>query len=83
MDRGSILLYQTPDGQSRIEVTLSDDTVWLTAGQMADLLQRDKSTISRHIKNIFQPGELNTDMVVALFATTTFLGSWPTTEKII
>lgn len=45
MNRGSIILYQTPDGQSKIEVTLSNDTVWLTADQMAELFQRNKSTI--------------------------------------
>ena len=46
MNKGSIILYQTPDGQSKIEVTLSNDTVWLTADQMAELFQRNKSTIS-------------------------------------
>ena len=75
MNRGSIILYQTPDGQSKIEVTLSNDTVWLTADQMAELFQRNKSTISRHIRNIFEEGELNADMVVAFFATTTQHGA--------
>lgn len=69
-DKGNIILYQTPDGQSKIEVTLSDDTVWLTADQMAELFQRNKSTISRHIKNVFEEGELQADSVVAFFATT-------------
>ena len=69
MSRGSIILYQTPDGQSKIEVTLSNDTVWLTADQMAELFQRNKSTISRHIRNIFEEGELNADSTVAFFAT--------------
>ena len=75
MNRGSIILYQTSDGQSKIEVTLSNDTVWLTADQMAELFQRNKSTISRHIRNIFEEGELNADMVVAFFATTTQHGA--------
>ena len=75
MNKGSIILYQTPDGQSKIEVMLSDDTVWLTADQMAELFQRNKSTISRHIRNIFEEGELNADMVVAFFATTTQHGA--------
>lgn len=44
-NNGSIILYQTEDGKSRIEVTLCNDTVWLTADQMADLFQRNKSTI--------------------------------------
>lgn len=69
-NNGSIILYQTEDGKSRIEVTLCNDTVWLTADQMAELFQRNKSTISRHIKNIFEDGELQSDMVVAFFATT-------------
>lgn len=69
MNKGNIILYQTPDGQSKIEVTLSNDTVWLTADQMADLFQRNKSTISRHIKNVFESGELQSDSTVAFFAT--------------
>ncbi len=67
--KGNILLYQTEDGQSKIEVTLSQDTVWLTADQMATLFQRNKSTISRHIKNVFESGELKADSTVAFFAT--------------
>lgn len=50
MDKGQILLYQTPDGDSKIEVRLEDENVWLSADQMAELFQRNKSTISRHIK---------------------------------
>jgi len=68
-DKGSIILYTTPDGESKIEVTLQDETVWLTLDQMAELFQRNKSTISRHIKNIFETGELNADSTVAFFAT--------------
>ena len=74
-NNSNIILYQTEDGQARIEVALSNDTVWLTADQMAELFQRDKSTISRHIKNIFESGELKADMVVAFFATTTQHGA--------
>lgn len=69
-NKGNVILYQTSDGQSKIEVTLSDDTVWLTADQMAELFQRNKSTISRHIKNVLESGELQADSVVAFFATT-------------
>ena len=69
-NKGQILLYQTVDGESRIEVTLCNDTVWLTLDQMAELFQRDKSTISRHIKNVFESGELQENSVVAFFATT-------------
>lgn len=70
-DKGNIILYTTPDGTSKIEVTLRNETVWLTLDQMAELFQRNKSTISRHIKNIFIDGELDKEVVVAFFATTT------------
>ena len=63
-------MYQTVDGNTVIEVVLSDDTVWLTIDKMAELFQRNKSTISRHIKNILESGELSADSVVAFFATT-------------
>jgi hypothetical protein len=69
-EKGTILLYQTGDGVSKIEVTLANGTVWLTADRMAELFQRNKSTISRHIKNIFDSEELQSDSVVAYFATT-------------
>ena len=68
-NRGNILMYQTVDGNTAIEVVLSDDTVWLTIDKMAELFQRNKSTISRHIKNILECGELLADSTVAFFAT--------------
>ena len=74
-DKGQIILYQTQDGESKIEVTLANETVWLTADQMAELFQRNKSTISRHIKNVFEEGELNKEVVVAKFAITTQHGA--------
>lgn len=69
-NRGELIIYQTQDGLSKISVNLQDETVWLSLDQMAELFQRDKSTISRHIKNIFTEGELERDSVVANFATT-------------
>ena len=69
-DKGQIILYQTQDGESKIEVTLANETVWLSADQMAELFQRNKSTISRHIKNVFEEGELQQKSVVAFFVTT-------------
>lgn len=53
-----IIIYQTEDGLTKIETTFDNDTLWLSIDQMAELFQRDKSTISRHIKNIFHEGEL-------------------------
>ena len=67
---GEILIYQTEDGQTKVDVRMQDDTVWLSLNQMAELFQRDKSVISRHIKNIFTEGELDEAAVVAFFATT-------------
>ena len=71
----SIVVYQSNDGVVQLEVQLADETVWLTLDQMAELFQRNKSTISRHIKNIFECGELSQDMVVAKNATTTQHGA--------
>ncbi|WP_130434214.1 virulence RhuM family protein [Cuneatibacter caecimuris] len=63
-------MYTTEDGITKVEVTFDNDTVWLSLDQIADLFQRNKSTISRHIKNIFLEGELSRNSVVANFATT-------------
>lgn len=68
--KGELILYQTEDGLTKIDVVMENDSVWLSLDQMADLFQRDKSTISRHIKNIFTEGELEEKAVVAKFATT-------------
>ncbi|MEL3905655.1 MAG: virulence RhuM family protein [Treponema sp.] len=67
---GEVIIYTSDDGVTRINVNLHDETVWLSLDQMAELFQRDKSTISRHIKNIFTEGELQANSVVANFATT-------------
>jgi len=64
------LLYQTEDGRTRIETRMQNETIWLTQEQMAELFQIDKSGISRHLKNIYESGELAADSVVAKFATT-------------
>lgn len=68
--KSNIIIYTTQDGLTKIETTFDEDTVWLSIDQMAELFQRDKSTISRHIKNIFSEGELVKESVVANFATT-------------
>lgn len=70
MQKSKLLMYSTEDGVIKIEVTFDNDTVWLSLDQMAELFQRDKSTISRHIKNIFSEGELMRSSVVANYATT-------------
>ena len=68
--QSNIIMYTTDDGLTKVEATFDNDTVWLSLDQMADLFQRDKSTISRHIKNVFTEGELCRDAVVVNFATT-------------
>ncbi len=67
---GEFLLYQTEDGRTRLEVRVQHETVWLSLNQMAELFQRDKSVISRHINNVFDEGEVVRERVVANFATT-------------
>lgn len=69
MSNSNIVMYTTEDGLTRIEVTFENDTVWLSLEQMAELFQRDKSTVSRHIKNSFVEGELKQEATVANFAT--------------
>ncbi len=68
--KSNILLYQTEDGQTKIEVHLEDETVWITQADMMELFQSSKSNISEHIKHIFDEGELNKDSVVRNFRTT-------------
>lgn len=70
MADGELILYTTEDGKTKIEVHLKNENVWLSLNEMSDLFQRDKSVISRHIKNIFDEGELSSESVVANFATT-------------
>ena len=69
-NNSEMMIYTTEDGLTKIETTFDGDTVWLSIDQMAELFQRDKSTISRHVKNIFTEGELKREAVVANFATT-------------
>lgn len=69
MDNSKMVIYTTEDGLVKIETTFNSETVWLSLDQMSTLFQRDKSTISRHIKNIFDEGELIREATVAKFAT--------------
>jgi prophage maintenance system killer protein len=59
MSQNKIIIYQTQDGKTTIDVKLEQDTVWLTQAQMADLFQKDQSVIARHIANVFKEGELD------------------------
>jgi predicted transcriptional regulator len=69
-NQSEIIIYQTEDGQTKIDVRIENETVWLSLDKMAELFQRDKSTVSRHIRNVFEEGELEQNSVVAKFATT-------------
>lgn len=64
-----IEIYTSPDGSAQIEVQFEGDTFWLSLNQISDLFEKDKSVISRHLKNIYQEGELDRDSTVAKNAT--------------
>ena len=73
--KSGLILYQTEDGKTRIEVRLQGETVWLTLSQMAELFQVDKSGISRHLKNIYETRELRSEATIANYATVQQEGS--------
>ena len=68
--KDNIIIYNTEDGKSQVKLYTVDDTVWLSLTQIAELFQKNKSTVSRHINNIFEEGELDKNSVVANYATT-------------
>lgn len=70
IDKSEIIIYQTDDGLTKIDVRLDEDTVWLTQAEMVELFQSSKSNISEHIKHIFEEGELSETSVVRKFRTT-------------
>ncbi len=67
---GELILYQTEDGRTRLQVRMQGETVWLTQAQMAELFQRERSVITKHIRNIFEEGELVESAVCANYAQT-------------
>lgn len=69
-NNSELIIYTTEDGMSKVDVTFQDETVWLSIDQMAELFQRDRSVIGKHIRNIFKEGELNKESVWAKFAYT-------------
>lgn len=70
MPRSELLLYEADDGQTRVQVRLEDETVWLSQRQMAELFQKDVRTISEHIQNIYEEGELREEAVFRKFRIT-------------
>jgi len=75
MNKGEIILYQMQDGTTSLDVVVENETVWLPLEKMAELFQRNKSTISRHIRNVFEEGELDNNSTVANFATVQMEGN--------
>lgn len=71
----AIQIYQSPDGQMQLDVQMDNQTVWLTQAQMSLLFQRERSVITKHIRNIFAEGELEEKVVCAKFAHTTKHGA--------
>lgn len=67
-NRGNIVIYQTKDGKTSIDVKLENETVWLTQAQMAELFQKDRTVIGRHINNVYREGELERDITCAKIA---------------
>ena len=82
MDTKEIILYETPDHEVRLDVTTDRDTVWLSLDQLTKLFGRDKSTLSRHIRNVFKEGELERRATVANFATVQTEGEREVTRDI-
>lgn len=68
--KDEMIIYQTEDGTIKLDVLFDNDTVWLSADQMGQLFGKSKSTISEHLKNVFEEGELQRDSVVRNFRTT-------------
>ena len=68
--KGEIIIYRAEDGETRLEVSLKEDTVWLSQAQMCQLFDKNKRTVSEHIRNIFKEGELHKTPVVRKFRTT-------------
>ena len=69
-NQGNIVIYQSEDGQTCIEVKMEQETIWLTQAQIAELFVVDRSVVTKHLGNIFEEGELDKDSVCAKFAHT-------------
>lgn len=69
-EKADMIIYTTEDGLTKVETTFDGDTVWLSIDQMAELFQRDRSVIGKHVRNIFKEGELEKESVWAKLAYT-------------
>ena len=82
-NKDQIVIYKDKDGEFKVDVTVRDEMVWLSLNQLVELFGRDKSVISRHIKNIFKEQELELSSVVANFATTESGLSSPSSKRFL
>ena len=79
---GQVLVYEAPDGTARVDVRLDHETVWLTQEQMSQLFGRERSVITKHIRNVFREGELETEATCAKFAQVQIEGERTVTREI-
>lgn len=79
---GEVLLYEAPDGEVRVDVRLDHETVWLTQEQMGRLFGRERSVITKHVRNVFREGELEPEATCAKFAQVQTEGERTVTRKI-
>ena len=79
-NKGEVIIYQTDDGLTHIDVRMEDETVWLTQAQLCELFQSSKANVSEHIKHIFEEGELEENSVVRKFRTTESLLNSPSSK---
>ena len=82
MEENKILIYQTEDGQTQVDVRMENDTVWLTQAQMAELFQTDRTSIVRHINNIYKVEELEREATCAKIAQVQIEGNRKVTRNI-
>jgi hypothetical protein len=81
-NNSELIIYQTDDGSTKIDVRLDENSVWLTQSDLVELFQSSKTNISEHIKHIFDEGELKETAVVRKFRTTAPDGKWKNSRKI-
>ena len=77
-----VVLYEAPGGEVKLDVRLDRDTAWLTQAQMADLFGRERSVVTKHLRNVFQEGELEQNSVCANFALVAFGSSSPSSNTL-
>lgn len=82
MEENKIVIYQTEDGQTQIDVRLENDTVWLTQAQMVDLFQTTKQNVSLHVRNVFKEGELDHSATVKDYLTVQKEGTREVTRNV-